>query len=445
MSVRRLDRPSNDAARCILVWHIEADRPRLSLQFGMIAGAETPLGLDAGRLPRQASRVNYRRMTGISCARRRQGALLVGAATMLAMLNAGCAAERFDAAGLGISASSRGLTATAPANFAPEDAELSATPPDPRQLPMFLGATGRVVAWRDVVRAADWADVIMMGEEHDDAVGHAVQLAMMEDVASRLPGAALSMEMLERDEQRLVDDYLEGIIDAGDLAKLTHSEKWAGEDSWKNWYQPVIDAAKAGGGRVIAANAPRRYVQLARRAGFDRVRALPRDRRQFVELPRGSLDTPYRRRFVNLMREMSADDDDEEAASAHQVDAAMAESLFRSQITWDATMADSIHEALKDGATKVVHLVGRFHIEREGGTVEQLRRRRPGARILTIVMSKDDALALREEDRGLADIVIYTGKRVEPEEAQEGVEETGDDDESGTVEPAVPHESPSED
>ena len=53
------------------------------------------------------------------------------------------------------------------------------------------------------------ADVIFLGEQHDSAEGHAVQLALTKAVAERRGEIVLSMEMLERDSQRLVDMYLD--------------------------------------------------------------------------------------------------------------------------------------------------------------------------------------------------------------------------------------------
>lgn len=341
---------------------------------------------------------------------------------LVAVFAAGCAAPQFKSAELGVPAGDRGYLAVPPEHFsvdgtvASEDDE--APQPNPRALPMFLGESGKLVSWDDLLRAAAWADVIFVGEEHDDAVGHAVQRAIMEDIASRYPHAALSMEMLERDEQHIVDDYLDGIIDAKALASLTNSEKWAGEGIWENWYQPIIDASKNHGGTVIAANAPRRYVQLARKEGYERVRALPSERRQYVEFPKGSIDSPYRNRFVALMSDMSHGE--ESAANPHVVSNPMIDGMFRSQIMWDATMAGSVAKALSHGASKVVHIAGRFHIGFTGGTVLELRKRKPGARVLTIVMGREGSLELDEADRGLADIVIYTGARpIEPEETVE--------------------------
>ena len=83
---------------------------------------------------------------------------------------------------------------------------------------------------------------------------------------------------------------------------------------------------------------------------------------------------------------------------------------FMKQVLYDTTMADSIARALDAGAGKVIHLVGQFHSDHEGGTVAELRRLAPAARILTVSLVPGAPEALAEDDRDRADIVIYTGE-----------------------------------
>ena len=99
------------------------------------------------------------------------------------------------------------------------------------------------------------ADAVMLGERHDDLMGHLVQQAVLEDAPS---SSGLALEMLERDEQPLLDDFRDGLIDQTTFEKLTESTNWAGAESWKTFYQPAIDVVLGQGGRVVAANA-RRY------------------------------------------------------------------------------------------------------------------------------------------------------------------------------------------
>ncbi len=321
---------------------------------------------------------------------------------------------------------------------------------NPRELPMFDGHTGQSINWNDLMRRISAADVIILGEQHDDAMAHALQLAVVQNTAERWPReGVLTMEMLERDEQMVVDDYLEGLLDAAAFAKTTDSTTWAGEGSWANWYQPIIDAAALNGWSVIAANAPRRYVRIARTDGYERLKDLPAERQALVAIP-VTWPMDYRQRFIDVMNSAGDDEDDEDEGADAKAQATTApveqanagtqpeaattapattapasrpsphgpmkpediDPGFRSQLLWDATMADSIAKALRTpGTKKVVHLVGQFHSDFSGGTVKEVRARRPIARVLTISMQRGDGANLRERDEGRADVVIYTGRR----------------------------------
>jgi uncharacterized iron-regulated protein len=327
---------------------------------------------------------------------------------------------------------------------------------DPRDLPMFDGRSGERLTWSDLMGRILASDVIILGEEHDDALAHAVQLAVVQNAAERWPReGALSMEMLERDEQVIVDDFLEGLIDADTFARLTESVDWAGTGTWAKWYQPIIDAAAADGWSLTAANAPRRYVRIARTEGYDRLKKLPPQREALIALPR-TWPMDYRQRFINVMNEAGDDDEDEEdeevalaatqpngdattqATTAPSAAATTAPVIspaatkptppppnphgpmkpedidpgFRSQLLWDSTMADSIVRTLRTGGTrKVIHLVGQFHSDFAGGTVKEIKARAPIARVLTVSMQRSNGGSLRERDRDRADVIIYTGQR----------------------------------
>ena len=95
-------------------------------------------------------------------------------------------------------------------------------------------------------------------------------------------------------------------------------------------------------------------------------------------------------------------------------------------------MADSIIKALNSGSKKVVHLVGQFHSDFDGGTIQELRQRKRGIKILNISMQRAEVVALRDEDRNRADIIIYTPERVEEDDDE--VEDVVEEDASVDVE-----------
>ena len=93
-------------------------------------------------------------------------------------------------------------------------------PPQPRSCVIFDGETGDVLAWPTLLERVARADAVMLGERHDDQMGHLVQQAILEDAPTPL---GLALEMLERDEQSLLDDFRDGLIDQTTFQELTES------------------------------------------------------------------------------------------------------------------------------------------------------------------------------------------------------------------------------
>ena len=276
----------------------------------------------------------------------------------------------------------------------------------PRMLAMFRGDTGDPLDWYSLSNGVRWADVVIVGEQHDDANAHLLQQSLVAETLAAWPGSAVSMEMLERDEQVAVDAYLKGEIGKDEFVSLTGSRDWASKGTWDAFYQPVIDAAREAGAPVIAANAPRDYVRRARTEGYAALTALPPAERALFSLPMQDAPASYRTRFRSVM---SGD-------ASHPVDEARLEDVLRSQRLWDATMADSVVRGLRSlpSGGKVVHLVGQFHSEYDGGLVSEIQARAPMAKVLTVTVQKGTAYRLRDEDRNKADVVVY-GVRPHPE------------------------------
>jgi len=310
----------------------------------------------------------------------------------------------------------------------PEAMLLARSAAPPPKVPIFAGHTGRRLSWRNVWAAVQWADVVMVGERHDDEAGHRVELSLVREAAALAPYTAVSMEMLDRDEQPATDAFARGEITPKQFVGQTGSPGRGFSDRWNDWYQPIVEAARDAGRRVVAANAPRRYVKLARKSGYAALRELPEKERSHFFVPERILGGRYARRFRQKMRGHPRGKGAAKTAPRTRPAPASApasrhgepkgrdakttldvEAMYRAQLLWDSTMAGSVAEALDRGATRVIHLAGAFHIDFDGGTVQYLLSRRPGLRILTVSMQPAASRTLRQEDAGRADIVIYTG------------------------------------
>ena len=244
----------------------------------------------------------------------------------------------------------------------------------------------------------DKADIIILGELHDHVVGHAFQKEVVSHVMTSFPNSTLALEMLERDEQPIIDDFMEDIIDDETLAKLTHSQNWSGKGSWAAWYQPIINITKELGGSVVGANAPRRYVTLGRTDGFEAIQILPENRQKFVTIPDPLVDNHYQDRFFELAGKHASDEPIDESSTLF--------GFYKAQQIWDATMAKSVVQLNPTVNEKTVLLVGQFHVEYEGGLVQFLKRDLPNANILVVTVHRSSP-ELEFEDIPLSDVVVY--------------------------------------
>mgnify|MGYP001794286887 CR=1 FL=1 len=296
---------------------------------------------------------------------------------------------------------------------------------DSPDITMFDGQSGEALTSFDLFDRTTEADVVVFGELHGHPVGLPVAAAIWEDmlrVRDESETPALLLEFFERAQQLVIDEYLGGMIDEEAFIK----DAGRSASNFPDAHQSMFNATKDAGGVVIAANAPRRYVRLARTEGYDHLRAMSPAQRATFELP-PTEDGPvaYRERFMEIMGGMrSASGSGKEGASASPPGMGVMDFL-RAQLVWDATMADSVADALRAEHEPVALVIGRFHVAFDGATVEYVRQMKPGANVLTIVIVDSWSEQLAEADRGRGDIVIYAGpiERNQPQAAAEGAGE----------------------
>ena len=292
----------------------------------------------------------------------------------------------------------------------------------------FNTATGQESPWDSLIQAVQGADVIVVGEQHDNATAHELERRLTAALLRGFPNSAIAMEMLERNEQVFVDLYLDDRIQAETLVKITDSANWGGgKDTWDSWYQPIVDCVKEHrdqGAALKAANCPRAFVKLARLEGFDLLAALEGCPSKLVTVPDPDVnDLSYHDRFVEVMTKASAPHSakaskktkrPKKAMPAKKPPSGMAppmtldpEAFFRAQQTWDASMAHSVLEA-KEAHPKVMLFVGEFHMAYAGGLIRRIQHGNPDLDLVSISLLRSDDLELKPKDRDRAHYVIYT-------------------------------------
>lgn len=285
------------------------------------------------------------------------------------------------------------------------------------------------------------ADITILGESHDDAMAHRLEEKILRETAE--PGLALSLEMFETDVQLVLDEYLADTITEEQFLK--DSRPWG---NYADAYRPLIEFAREEGLPVIAANAPRRYVNLVGREGSRALENLSEGARAWLPpLPHSEASPAYREKFLQLMtRDMpthTPPEDDAEATDSLEVtqDAAQPrdhagaghdvgpsadtgvgneaaplalERSLQAQSLWDATMAWSLARHLREHEdARVLHVNGSFHSEERLGIVEQLAHYAPDARVLVITILPSSGFPAFDADAMMdaGDFVIVTPPR----------------------------------
>lgn len=251
-----------------------------------------------------------------------------------------------------------------------------------------------------IVNSLGNVDVVFLGELHDDAIGHQVELEIFKQAVEKYLASrrvTLSLEMFERDVQIVLDEYLAGLITEEQF--LRASRPWP---RYKDDYRPLVELAKEKKLYVIAANAPRRYVNMVSRNGRQSLSTLSKDAKaSLAPLPYSEPSEAYAKKFKALM--------------ASSPEASMGiDNILSSQSLWDATMAHSIARHLKKNKRAlVVHLNGGFHTENRLGTVEHLLRYRKKAKALVVTMRNADDLKVFDKAKhtDLGDFVILTAPK----------------------------------
>src|SRR5690348_1037236 len=239
---------------------------------------------------------------------------------------------------------------------------------------------GNPVTLDAIVAAMAKNEAVFLGEQHDDSAGHAVEKEIFRRAVEKYSGqrrVALSMEMFERDVQIVLDEYLHGLISEQHF--LLSSRPWP---NYKTDYRPLVELAKEKHLDVVAANAPRRYVNMVSRNGRDSLNALSDQAKAWLApLPYPEPSDAYKTKFTALMSGNAGDPSP----------MANSPNLIYSQSLWDATMGNSVANYLdKHKGALVIQLNGAFHTESRLGTLEQLMSYRPKTRAIVVTMRYED-------------------------------------------------------
>jgi uncharacterized iron-regulated protein len=249
------------------------------------------------------------------------------------------------------------------------------------------------------------ADVVFVGEQHDDFATHRLEAALLEGIARRRSSVIVALEMFERDTQKTLDDYLAG--------RITEAEFLKNSRPWPNYatdYRPLVEFAKAKGWRVVAANIPRRYASQVARGGLQILDAVPANEKPWIARQINCPRDDYYKRFVETVGSHPGSGGDSKSEAEQK---AMMDRFYHAQCIKDETMAESVAEAqasTDQSKPLIIHYNGSFHSDYKLGTAARAKQRMPKARIAVVSMVPVENLDNIDagDYRKRADYIVFT-------------------------------------
>jgi uncharacterized iron-regulated protein len=219
-------------------------------------------------------------------------------------------------------------------------------------------ASRRRVGERELTARVQGADLLLVGETHDNPDHHILEARLVEAFEARHASPAVVFEMLDRDRQTAVDESLK--THPGDADALATAVNWA-SSGWPAWsmYRPVFQAAVAGRGPLLAAGIERPATMRIARDGpaafdpaldeaFGLHGALPAD-------AQAAMRSEIREAHCNLLPDE------------------MLDSMVTVQRVRDALLAERLHEGFGKSHGAVL-IAGDGHVRRDRGVPAQLAR-----------------------------------------------------------------------
>lgn len=207
------------------------------------------------------------------------------------------------------------------------------------------------------------ADVIYLGETHNDPADHAAQLEIVTAMHQTRGDIAIGLEMFQRPFQSVLDQYIAGAITETELIEQSEYETRWGFD-WE-FYAPIIRYAQANDIPLLALNTPREITKKVARQGLSSLSGSDLDHIP----PIADIDTSdenYQAMVAQVFGHHGA----------HGNSGPSFENFFAAQVLWDETMAEGVADFVTTAPdTQVIVLAGEGHIVFDFGIPSRVERR----------------------------------------------------------------------
>lgn len=248
-------------------------------------------------------------------------------------------------------------------------------------------ADGSEANYSSLVESSVSSDVILFGEHHNNPLCHWLQLELAIDLHKKIGDSlVLGAEMFERDNQVILNEYLNGKISARSFKGQARL--------WPNYetdYKPLVEFAKSNGLPFIATNIPRRYAAMIASGGFNGLDSIDNQAKDWI----APLPIPYDAQLPGYKKMLKMMGKGKENPN-----------LPKAQAIKDATMAYFILENLNDDQV-FLHYNGTYHSNNYEGINWYLKEYDSDVQITTIAtVEQENIEILLDKNKKLADYIL---------------------------------------
>ena len=249
-------------------------------------------------------------------------------------------------------------------------------------------ASGKVIAFEELIAHISSKDLIFVGEAHDNPDHHLIQIQILQAVASRSPSLTMGMEFFQQHQQPILDRYIQGESTEEKFLETVNWKKTWGFDY--HFYRPLMQLAREKRYRVLAINAPNEVVRKVARTGLKSLEPSERD-----QLPK-EIDLSQDRHRAFLL----------EIYQEHSPpDLKDFDFFYEAQCVWEETMASNLAEHLKSGKGRLLAFTGNGHIVNKFGVPDRTVRRVPASMVTVMPYPLNGEETI---EQGIADYVWFT-------------------------------------
>ncbi|MEM9139853.1 MAG: ChaN family lipoprotein [Pseudomonadota bacterium] len=253
--------------------------------------------------------------------------------------------------------------------------------------PAFV-ANGAKITQADLIARLRSADVVVLGEVHDNPQHHAIQASLVEALAP----SGLAVEMIPRASEEGIAVFLD---QGGDYGEIGPAIGWT-KLGWPDWalYRPVFEAAE---GAVITGGAlSRRRIRQALDDGAEAAAAAAADPVLIRALADGLPDRAQQAMVKDMI-----------VAHCNKLPASAARTMVEAQRLRDASFAGAALRA-RQAAGPVVLITGTGHARADRGVPLYLERLAPDLKVMTVGFLESDLAAVTAGADQPFDAVVVT-------------------------------------